>query len=86
MQPVRPKRVEQRLGLGDQLAEWLVRHCPLTTLALLSLVVIASTVTFDRPWIVVGTAAAGDATLTWVRRARRSRAATPARLASSVPA
>lgn len=71
MQPVRRKRVAQHLGLGDQFAEWLIRHCPFTTLTLLSLVVIASAVTFDRPWILVSFAALSDVALGLTRRLRR---------------
>lgn len=64
----------ERVGLGDQLADWLVRHCPLTTLTLLSLIVIASAVTLDKPWILIAAAALGDVALRYSRRARRPRA------------
>jgi hypothetical protein len=71
MQPVRRQRVPQNLGFGDQFAEWLIRRCPFTTLTLLSLVVIASAVTFDRPWLLIAAAVVADLTLSVVRRSRR---------------
>ncbi len=86
MQPVRRKRLDPRSGIGDQFAEWLIHHCPFTTLALLSLVVSASMVTFDRPWIIVAAAVFGDVVLSYSRRARRPRAAESARFASRAPA
>jgi hypothetical protein len=71
MQPVRRQRVPRDLGFGDQFAEWLIHRCPFTTLTLLSLVVIASAVTFDRPWLLVAAAISADLTLSVVRRSRR---------------
>lgn len=81
MQPVRRKRINQRIGLGDQFAEWLIRRIPLTTLVLLSLVVIAPGVTLDRPWILIAAAVAADVVLSFSRRTRRPRAAESARFA-----
>lgn len=86
MQPVRRKRVEQQIGLGDQFAEWLVNRIPLTTLVLLSLVVIASVVTLERAWILVAAAAIGDVILNVTRPRRRGRRVESGRLASRVAA
>ena len=82
MQPVRRKRVDQQIGLGDQFAEWLIHRIPLTTLVLLSLVVIAPAVTFDRPWIVVAAAVIGDVILNVSRPRRRPQVAGSRRFAS----
>ena len=71
MQPVRRKQLAQPVGLGDQFAEWLIGRIPLTTLVLLSLVVIAPAITYDRPWIPIAAAAAGDIVLSLSRRTRR---------------
>jgi hypothetical protein len=78
---MRRQRVVQHLGLGDKFAEWLIHRCPFTTLTLLSLVVIASAVTFDRAWLLVAVAAVADLTLSLVRRSRR-RAPQQARVAA----
>jgi hypothetical protein len=85
MQPVRRKRIDPDVGLGDQFAEWLISRIPLTTLVLLGLVVIASAITFDRPWILIAGAVAGDVVLSFSRRTRRPRAAESARFVSRAP-
>jgi hypothetical protein len=71
MQPVRRKRLDQQPGLVDQFAEWLIHRIPLTTLVLLSLVVVASEVTFDHPAIFVAAAAIGDVIVNVSRPRRR---------------
>lgn len=76
MQPTRRQRVAQQLGFGDQFAEWLIHRCPFTTLTLLGLVVIASAVTFDRPWLLIASAVVADLILSVLRRSRRRTAGT----------
>jgi hypothetical protein len=71
MQPTRRQRVAQQLGFGDQFAEWLIHKCPFTTLTLLSLIVIASAITFERPWLLIAVTALADLALSVLRRSRR---------------
>jgi len=71
MQPMRRQRVAQQLGFGDQFAEWLIHKCPFTTLTLLSLIVVASAFTVERPWLLIAVTAVADLTLSVVRRSRR---------------
>ena len=71
MQPMRRQRVAQQLGFGDQFAEWLIHKCPFTTLTLLSLIVVASAFTVERPWLLLAVTAVADLTLSVVRRSRR---------------
>ena len=71
MQPMRRQRVAQQLGFGDQFAEWLIHKCPFTTLTLLSLIVIASAITVERPWLLIAVTALADLALSVLRRSRR---------------
>jgi hypothetical protein len=81
MQPMRRQRVAQQLGFGDQFAERLIHKCPYTTLTLLSLIVIASAFTFERPWLLIAVTAVADVMLSVLRRSRR-RPARAARVAA----
>jgi hypothetical protein len=44
MHPPRPKRTSEPQGLADSLVDWLLSHCPFSTLAVLSMIVLAPTV------------------------------------------
>jgi hypothetical protein len=43
MHPPRPKRTSAPQGRADRLVDWLLSHCPFSTLAVLSLIVLAPT-------------------------------------------
>jgi di/tricarboxylate transporter len=77
MHPLRPKkaprRVVERGGVVDQLADWLLKHCPLTALAVLTLIVIGSSVPLDHPVLLVIPVILADVALSWFRHARRAR-------------
>jgi hypothetical protein len=73
MHPPRPSRVAEYAWLADDLAEWLLAHCPLSTLSILTLLVIGSTVTVTQPLAIIVIAALGDLTIGVMRRIRRKR-------------
>ena len=73
MHPPRPSRVAEYALLADDLAEWLLAHCPLSTLTVLTLLVIGSTVTITQPVAIILIAALGDLTISLMRRIRRKR-------------
>lgn len=73
MHPPRPSRVAQYALLADDLAEWLLAHCPLSTLSILTLLVIGSTVMITQPLAIIVIAALGDLTISLMRRIRRKR-------------
>ena len=73
MHPPRPSRFVEYSRLADDLAEWLLAHCPLSTLTVLTLLVIGSTVIVTQPLAIILIAALGDMTITLMRRIRRKR-------------
>ena len=73
MHPPRPSRVAEYALLADDLTEWLLAHCPLSTLTILTLLVIGSTVTITQPLAIILIAALGDLTISLMRRIRRRR-------------
>jgi hypothetical protein len=75
MHPPRPSRVGEYALLADDLAEWLLAHCPLSTLSILTLLVIGSTVMITQPIAIIVIAALGDLTISLTRRIRRKRRA-----------
>jgi hypothetical protein len=73
MHPPRPSRVAGYALFADDLAEWLLAHCPLSTLSILTLLVIGSTVMITQPLAIIVIAALGDLTISLIRRIRRKR-------------
>jgi hypothetical protein len=73
MHPPRPSRVAEYALLADDLAEWLLAHCPLSTLTILTLLVIGSTIPITQPLAIIVIAALGDLTISLMRRIRRKR-------------
>jgi hypothetical protein len=73
MHPPRPSRFGEYASLADDLAEWLLAHCPLSTLTVLTLLVIGSAVLVTQPLAIIVIAALGDLTITLMRRIRRKR-------------
>ena len=74
MHPPRRNRASENLRTADRLADWLLAHCPLTALTLLTLVV-GSSLGIPRPWqifAVVVTADIAFNVIRWRRRAKRS--------------
>ena len=71
----RPSSATESAALGEQLADWLLVHCPFSTLALLTLVVLGSALRYSQPFVIVLLAMLADVLLIFVRRARRTRRA-----------
>ena len=81
----RPSSLAESAALGDQLAEWLLLHCPFSTLALLTLVVLGTALQLSQPLLVITAAMIADVSLSLVRKARRARRE-PKRLSPRAPA
>ena len=81
----RPSSLAETAALGDQLADWLLVHCPFSTLALLTLVVLGSALQVSQPIVVIVAAMIADVCLSLARRARRGRRE-PKRLSPRAPA
>lgn len=73
MHPPRPSRAGEYAQLADDLTEWLLAHCPLSTLTILTLLVIGSTIAITQPLAIIVIAALGDLTISLMRRIRRKR-------------
>jgi hypothetical protein len=87
MHPPRRKRILQGPQIVDQLAEWLLRHCPFTALALLVVVVAGSAIAIPRPLVFVTIVALADVTVNIVRARRQPRAAArPKLMRTNAPA
>ena len=74
MHPPRRNGATERPKTADRLADWLLSHCPLTTLTLLTMLV-GSTLGIPRPWqvfVVVTTADVAFNVIRWRRRAKRT--------------
>jgi hypothetical protein len=72
MHPAHQSGATQRLSAADRLTEWLLTHCPMSTLTILTMVVMGATLGLIWPWPVVVTAITFDLGLHFIRR-RRSR-------------
>jgi hypothetical protein len=75
MHPPRPNGATERPNTADRLADWLLSHCPLTTLTLLTMLVGSAVLDIPRPWqvlAVVATADVGINLFRWRRRVKRS--------------
>ena len=81
----RPSSLAETAALGDQLADWLLVHCPFSTLALLTLVVLGSALQLPQPLALMIVAIIADLCLSLIRRARRARRE-PKRLSPRAPA
>jgi hypothetical protein len=55
------------------MAEWLLKHCPLTALAALTLIVVGSSITLAHPLLLLVPVILADVALSWYRYARRAR-------------
>jgi hypothetical protein len=73
MHPPRPPRFKEFALLADDLAEWLLAHCPLSTLTVLTFLVIGSVVLVTQPLTIIVIAALGDLAISLMRRIRRKR-------------
>jgi len=73
MHPPRPSRFVEYSRLADELTDWLLARCPLSTLTILTLLVIGSTVTITQPLAIIVIAALGDLTISLTRRIHRKR-------------
>lgn len=67
MQPPRRKTSDPGLGRIDRLADWLLTHCPLTTLGLLTAIVSGSPSGIPQAWPIFLTFAIGDVSVNLVR-------------------
>lgn len=64
---------DDRMGLVDLAAEWLLAHCPFTTITVLTALVLGSIVDIPRPALWALIVPAADLLLNLVRRQRRAR-------------
>jgi hypothetical protein len=72
MHPAHQNGATNRLTATDRLTEWLLTHCPISTLAILTMLVMGATLGIYWPWPVIVTAVTFDFCLHFIRR-RRSR-------------
>ena len=72
MHPPRPDGTTESPKLADRLAEWLLSHCPMTTLTLLTMLV-GSAIGAPRAWQILAAAATADVAIKVIRRRRRSK-------------
>lgn len=56
--------------MADRLAEWLLSHCPMTTLTLLTMLV-GSAIGIPRPWQIFAAVVIADVAINVIRRRRR---------------
>ena len=75
MHPSHQLGAAERPSPGDRLTEWLLTYCPMSTLALLTLLVMGATLRVYWPWPVLVTAVTIDLGLNLVRRRRAKRSA-----------
>lgn len=69
MHPPRPKRTSESQGISDRLVDWLLSHCPFSTLLLLSFLVIGPTLgPIPEPAFVVVAVVFADIAFTIMRR------------------
>ena len=69
----------------DRLADWLLNHCPFSTLTVLTMIVAGSSIPFPRPIVVLIPVILADVALNLFRHVRRTRREDrPSRLSSGV--
>jgi hypothetical protein len=73
MHPTHQIGATERQSPTDRLTEWLLTYCPMSTLALLTLLVVGATLNIYWPWPVLATAAIIDFGLNVLRRRRVKR-------------
>lgn len=77
MHPLRPNRLSRhvlgRTGPIDRLTDWLLGHCPFTTLATLTMIVAGSSLNLSRPAMVFIPVILADLTINLVRLVRGHR-------------
>jgi len=73
MHPPRPNGAAERPNTADRLADWLLSHCPLTTLTLLTMLVGSAVLDISRPWQVLAVTATVDVGINLVRWRRRAK-------------
>ena len=74
MHPPRPNGATERPKTADRLTDWLLTHCPLSSLTLLTMLVVSSAFGFAGSWPILAAATLGDLGITavrWRRRAKR---------------
>lgn len=74
MHPSHQNGATKRPSTADRLTEWLLSHCPMSTLTLLTMLVMGATLGLYWPWPVLLAAVAFDLGVNLVRwrRAKRS--------------
>jgi hypothetical protein len=77
MHPSHQNRATEHLSAADRLTEWLLTHCPTSTLAILTMLVMGATLGVYWPWPVLATTVAFDLALNLVRWRRAKRADHP---------
>ena len=73
MHPPRRNGATERPNTADRLADWLLAHCPLTTLTLLTMLVGVAVLDIPRPWQVLAVVATADVGINLVRWRRRAK-------------
>ena len=73
MHPAHQNGATHRLSAADRLTEWLLTHCPMSTLAILTMLVMGATLGLYWPWPVIVTAVTFDVAINLVRRRRSKR-------------
>jgi hypothetical protein len=73
MHPSHQSGATERPSVPDRLTEWLLTHCPMSTLALLTMLVMGATLGVYWPWPVLVTAVTIDLGFNLVRRRRVKR-------------
>lgn len=73
MHPSHQSGAAERPSVADRLTEWLLTHCPMSTLALLTMLVMGATLGVYWPWPVLVTAVTFDLALHLIRRRRSKR-------------
>jgi hypothetical protein len=84
MHPLRRNSISEHPKLADRLADWLLTYCPFSTLTLLTLLVVGSTLSLSRPYLVLAPAVVADLALNAVRRVRRVKSAKRDRRAATL--
>ena len=85
MHPSHQQGATERLSIADRLTEWLLTHCPMSTLAILTMLVMGATLGLVWPWPVMVMAVTFDLVLYFIRRRRSKRPVHPT-APSRVPA
>ena len=89
MHPPRRNGATERPNTADRLADWLLSHCPMTTLTLLTMLVGSAALDIPRAWQVLAAVATADVGINlvrWRRRAKRGLQMNDDPMRSRVPA